>query len=99
MESGHDVSLAGKKDCAAGPSATCAGTSKANRQSNVWNQTPTETCPKIKTQRVIESLTAVCATTPFANRFWRTFERSGELHDARIPPVGSRPSHANQPTV
>ncbi|MEP6559427.1 MAG: DUF2282 domain-containing protein [Burkholderiales bacterium] len=59
MESSHAVSLAGKNDCAAGPGATYAGASKVNRQSNAWNQAPTETCPTIKTPRVIESTTAV----------------------------------------
>lgn len=40
------VALKGKNDCAAGPGTTCAGTSKADHQSNAWSLVPKGTCAK-----------------------------------------------------
>jgi len=36
MEKCFGVALKGKNDCAAGPGATCAGTSKIDYQGNAW---------------------------------------------------------------
>jgi len=43
----YGVALKGKNDCAAGPGTTCAGTSKADYQTNAWKYVPAGTCKKI----------------------------------------------------
>lgn len=40
------ISLAGQNDCAAGPGATCAGTSTVDYQGNAWTLVPTGDCVK-----------------------------------------------------
>lgn len=40
------IALKGKNDCAAGPGATCAGTSKVDHQGNVWKMVPKGSCEK-----------------------------------------------------
>ena len=40
------VSLSGKNDCKAGAGTTCAGTSKADFQSNAWSLVAKGTCEK-----------------------------------------------------
>jgi uncharacterized membrane protein len=52
------VAMAGQNDCAAGPGTTCAGTSKADFQSNAWKKVPTGTCTTMKTPKGMGSLTA-----------------------------------------
>ena len=45
----YGVALKGQNDCAAGPGATCAGTSKIDYQGNAWKYVPRGTCVTIKT--------------------------------------------------
>jgi uncharacterized membrane protein len=59
MEKCFGVALAGKNDCAAGPGTTCAGTSKADYQSNSWKYVPAGTCADIKTPKGNGSLQAI----------------------------------------
>lgn len=44
----YGVSLAGYNDCAAGPGTSCAGTSKADYQSNAWKLVPSGTCTTLR---------------------------------------------------
>ncbi len=48
MEKCYGVSLAGANDCAAGPGATCAGTSTIDFQGNAWSYVPEGTCATIE---------------------------------------------------
>jgi len=41
------VAKAGKNDCAAGPSTTCAGSSTSDAQGNAWMYVPKGTCEKL----------------------------------------------------
>ena len=61
MEKCYGVSQAGKNDCAAGPGTTCAGTSKADYQGDIWKYVPAGTCTSIKTPKGKGSLTPVKA--------------------------------------
>ena len=55
----YGISMAGKNDCAAGPGTTCAGTSKADYQSNAWKYVAKGTCTTMKTPKGMGSLTEV----------------------------------------
>jgi uncharacterized membrane protein len=57
MEKCYGVSLAGKNDCKAGPGTSCAGTAKADYQTNAWKNVPKGTCTSIKTPKGMGSLT------------------------------------------
>lgn len=57
MEKCYGVALAGKNDCKAGAGTTCAGTAKADYQSNAWKNVPKGTCVTIKTPKGMGSLT------------------------------------------
>ena len=61
MEKCYGVSLAGQNDCAAGPGASCAGTSKVDCQGNAWKKVPAGTCLAIKTPKGSGSLTPLKA--------------------------------------
>lgn len=58
VEKCYGVSLAGQNDCKAGEGTTCAGTSKADYQSNSWKNVPAGTCTSIKTPKGNGSLSA-----------------------------------------
>ena len=47
----YGVSLAGKNDCAAGPSTSCAGTSTKDYQGNAWKYVDKGACEKIETPK------------------------------------------------
>jgi len=53
----YGVALAGKNDCAAGPGTSCAGTSKADYQSDAWKYVDAGSCASIKTPKGVGSLT------------------------------------------
>ncbi|MGE0115812.1 MAG: DUF2282 domain-containing protein [Steroidobacteraceae bacterium] len=57
MEKCYGVAMAGKNDCKAGPGTTCAGTAKADYQTNAWKNVPKGTCVSIKTPNGMGSLT------------------------------------------
>jgi uncharacterized membrane protein len=57
LEKCYGVSLAGKNDCKAGPGTTCAGTAKADYQTNAWKNVPKGTCVTIKTPNGMGMLT------------------------------------------
>lgn len=56
MELCFGVALAGKNDCAAGPGATCAGTSTKDYDGAFFKLVPTGTCTGIKTPHGMGSL-------------------------------------------
>jgi uncharacterized membrane protein len=58
MEKCFGVAKAGHNDCKAGAGTTCAGTSKANYQTNAWKLVPAGTCLQIKTPHGHGSLTS-----------------------------------------
>lgn len=45
------VALKGKNDCAAGPGASCAGTSKTDYQGDAWKYVPKGTCASLTTPK------------------------------------------------
>jgi len=51
MEKCYGVAKAGHNDCKAGAGTTCAGTSKADYQTNAWKLVPAGTCVHIKTPK------------------------------------------------
>jgi uncharacterized membrane protein len=55
----YGISLAGKNDCAAGPGATCAGTSKTDYQANAWKYVAKGTCVTMETPKGKGSLEPV----------------------------------------
>jgi uncharacterized membrane protein len=58
MEKCYGVAKAGHNDCKAGAGTTCAGTSKADYQTNAWKLVPAGTCVHIKTPKGHGSLTS-----------------------------------------
>jgi len=56
MEKCYGVALAGKNDCKAGAGTSCAGTAKADYQSNAWKNVPKGTCVTMKTPKGMGSL-------------------------------------------
>jgi uncharacterized membrane protein len=51
MEKCWGIAKAGQNDCAAGPGTTCAGTAKADYQTNAWKLVPAGTCTSIATPK------------------------------------------------
>jgi len=49
MDKCYGVAMKGHNDCAAGPGTTCAGTSKADYQRNMWKYVAKGTCESIAT--------------------------------------------------
>ena len=57
MDKCYGISLKGQNDCAAGPSTTCAGTTKVDYQGNAWKYVAKGTCATISTPKGAGSLT------------------------------------------
>lgn len=62
QEKCYGVSLKGKNDCAAGPGATCAGSSTKDYQGDAWKYVAKGTCTSITTPKGNGSL------EPIANK-------------------------------